>query len=279
MGQEVSGKVAIVTGGASGLGRATVELFAREGAKVVIADVDTARGAELAAQLGGSTLFRQVDVASRQDVQGLVDFAVAQFGGLHIIFNNAGIGGARHDRFLDDDLSDFQRVVNVNLLGVMLGTQCAARHMMRHGGGSIINTASIAGIKAGFGVISYRAAKAAVVHFSKCAAIDLAEYGVRVNCIAPGHIRTEMNTFAGPGMTPELIERLKKALGPVTDSGRPLKRQGKPEDVAQAALYLAGDRSAQVTGVILPVDGGVVAGDAINHFKELMEARARVIAD
>ena len=122
MGQEISGKVAIVTGGASGLGRATVELFAREGAKVVIADVDTARGAELAAQLGGSTLFRQVDVASAQDVQGLVDFAVAQFGGLHIIFNNAGIGGARHDRFLDDDLSDFQRVVNVNLLGVMLVT-------------------------------------------------------------------------------------------------------------------------------------------------------------
>ena len=278
MGSELSGKVAIVTGGASGLGRATVELFAREGASVVIADMDTARGSQLAAELSGSTIFKQVDVASEHDVQGLVDFAVDRFGGLHIMFNNAGIGGARHDRFLDDDLSDFKRVAAVNLLGVMLGTQRAARHMMRHGGGSIINTASIAGIKAGFGVISYRASKAAVVHFSKCVAIDLAEYGIRVNCIAPGHIRTEMNTFAAPGTTIEVIERLKKALGAVTDSSRPLKRQGKPEDVAQAALYLASDRSAQVTGVTLPVDGGVTAGDAINHFKELMEARASALA-
>jgi len=278
MAAELSGKVAIVTGGATGLGRATVELFLKEGAQVVIADVNDTRGEELAKSLGKAALFKQADVANAEQVQALVDFAVARFGGLHIVVNNAGIGGATHQRFLDDDLQDFQRVIGVNLLGVMLGTQRAARHMARNGGGSIINISSIAAIKAGFGVVTYRAAKAAVTHFTKCVAIDVAEYGVRVNCIAPGHIRTEMTTYATPGMTPEVIERVKKALGPVTDSSRPLKRQGKPEDVAQAALYLAGDRAAQVTGVVLPVDGGVSAGDVVNHLKEILAARARAMA-
>jgi len=278
MAAELSGKVAIVTGGATGLGRATVELFLKEGAQVVIADVNDTRSEELAKSLGKAALFKQADVANAEQVQALVDFAVARFGGLHIVVNNAGIGGATHQRFLDDDLQDFQRVIGVNLLGVMLGTQRAARHMARNGGGSIINISSIAAIKAGFGVVTYRAAKAAVTHFTKCVAIDVAEYGVRVNCIAPGHIRTEMTTYATPGMTPEVIERVKKALGPVTDSSRPLKRQGKPDDVAQAALYLAGDRAAQVTGVVLPVDGGVTAGDSVNHLKAILEARARAMA-
>jgi NAD(P)-dependent dehydrogenase (short-subunit alcohol dehydrogenase family) len=277
MGQELSGKVAIVTGGAGGLGRATAELFVEQGAKVVIADVDAERGEELAAQLAANALFKRTDVASAADIQSLIDFTLARFGALHVIFNNAGIPGARHERLLDDDLADFQRVMGVNLLGVMFGTRCAARHMMQNGGGSIINTSSIAAVKAGFGVLTYRASKAGVIHFSKCAAIDLAEYGVRVNCIAPGHIRTEMNTYAAPGTAPELIERLKKALAPITDKSRPLKRQGKPRDVAEAALYLASDRSAQVTGVVLPVDGGVTAGDPVNHLRELMEARAQII--
>lgn len=275
---ELSGKVAIVTGGASGIGRATVELFVKEGAKVVIADVDTARGEELAGQLGTAALFKRTDVANEGEVQELVDFAAEHFGGLHVMFNNAGVSGAMHERFLDDDLKDFQRVASVNLLGIMLGTQRAARHMARHGGGSIINTSSIAAIKAGFGVMTYRTTKAGVIHFTKCAAIDLAEYEIRVNCICPGHIRTEMSAYAAPGMSAELVERLKKALGPVTDVSRPLKREGRPNDVAQAALYLAGDRSAQVTGVVLPVDGGVTAGDAVNHLRRILEARTRALA-
>jgi NAD(P)-dependent dehydrogenase (short-subunit alcohol dehydrogenase family) len=277
MAAELSGKIAIVTGGASGLGRATVELFLKEGARVVIADVDS-RGEELARTLGEAVLFKQTDVANADQVQALVDFTVARFGGLHAMVNNAGIGGATHERFLDDDLQDFQRVVGVNLLGVMLGTQRAARHMARNGGGSIINISSVAAIKAGFGVVTYRAAKAAVSHFTKCVAIDLAEYGIRVNCIAPGGVRTEMTSYATPGMTPEVIERVKKAVGPVTDSSRPLKRPGKPDDVAQAALYLVSDRAATVTGVVLPVDGGVTAGDPVNHLKEILEARARAMA-
>jgi NAD(P)-dependent dehydrogenase (short-subunit alcohol dehydrogenase family) len=278
MAAELTGKIAIVTGGASGLGRATVQLFLQEGAQVVIADVNAEAGTALARQLGAAASFRRTDVGDAGDVQELVDSTVARFGGLHIMVNNAGIGGATYQRFLDDELKDFQRVIGVNLLGVMLGTQRAGRHMARHGGGSIINISSIAAIKAGFGVMTYRAAKAAVVQFTKSVAIDLAEFGIRVNCIAPGHIRTEMTSYATPDMTAEMVEKVKQALEPVTSSSRPLKRQGTPADVAQAALYLAGDRAAQLTGVVLPVDGGVTAGDAVNHLKEIMEARAKALA-
>ena len=276
MAAELSGKVAIVTGGASGLGRATVELFLKEGARVVVADLDARRGEDLARTLGPAALFKRTDVANADDVQALVDFAVDRFGGLHVMFNNAGISGTTYDRFLDDPLSDFQRMMDVNLLGVMLGTQRAARHMATNGGGSIINNSSMAAIKAGFGVMIYRAAKAAVVHFTKSVAIDLAEYGIRVNCIAPGHIRTEMTAYSTPGMTLDVIERVKKAVASVTDSSRPLKRQGTSVDVAQAALYLASDRSAQITGAVLPVDGGASAGDSVNHLQNILDARTRV---
>jgi len=277
MGQELAGKVAIVTGGAGGIGRATVELFVREGAKVVIADVDVAAGEQLAASLGGQALFRRTDVAIAEEVQALVDFAVESFGGLDIMFNNAGISCAMFDRFLDDELADFHRVMGVNLLGVMLGSQRAGRYMARHGGGSIINNASIAAHNAGFALMSYRASKAGVVHFSKSIAIDLAEYGIRVNCLLPGHIVTELNSFAEPGSSPEVAQRLQQALDPVWLSNQPLKRRGRPQDVAEAALYLASDRSAQVTGIVLPVDGGITAGDPVNHLHEIMKTRARVL--
>src|SRR6185369_11827913 len=148
MGQELSGRVAIVTGGATGLGRATVERFVEEGARVVIADVDAARGEDLATQLGAAAAFKRTDVAVADEVQALVDFAVARFGGLHVVFNNAGIaepiGG-----FLDATLENFERMMAVNLFGVMVCTQRAARHMAKHGGGSIINNSSIGGISAG----------------------------------------------------------------------------------------------------------------------------------
>jgi NAD(P)-dependent dehydrogenase (short-subunit alcohol dehydrogenase family) len=245
MGEELSDKVAIVTGGAGGLGRGIVELFVKEGAAVVIADVDADRGEALAVELGAAAAFRRTDVGNADEVQQLVDFAVERFGGLQVMCNNAGIGGSRR-RFLDDDLRDFERVVRVNLFGVMVGIQRAARHMAMHGGGSIINTTSIGGINAGAGLMTYRATKAAVIHLSRSTAIDLAEHRVRVNCIAPAHIPTEIN--ANFDQT-RIIQRM-----------QPLQRQGTPEDVANAALYLASDRSAQVTGIVLPVDGGTTAG-------------------
>ena len=276
MSQELAAKVAIVTGGADGLGRATVELFVKEGAKVVIADVNAALGEELAAELGPATRFRLTDVSDAAQVQALVDFAVAEFGALNVMFNNAGISGATFGHFVDDDLKDFQRVMSVNLLGVMLGTQRASRHMAKHGGGSIINTASIAGSQAGLGLTTYRASKAAVIHFSRCAAIDLAAHGVRVNCIAPGNIRTTMGRF-GESMSEDTAQRLDLAMDEIRMAAQPLKRHGKPEDVAYAALYLASDRSAQVTGLLLPVDGGITAGDPVNHLQAILKARTDLL--
>lgn len=278
MGKDLAKKVAIITGGASGLGKATAELFLKEGAKVVIADINAKLGAEAAAELGENARFMRTDVTKADEVQALVNFAVAEFGGLHIMMNNAGIGGKMYERFIDDELSDYHAVMDANLLSVMLGSQRAARHMRDHGGGSIINTTSTAATLAGFGVMTYRAAKAAVTQFSRSIAIDFAEYNVRVNCIAPGQIQTAMTSFTDPSMSPEVAERVKKATEPVMDGARPLKRRGAAMDVAQAALFLASDRSVYVTGMTMPVDGGVMAGDPVNHTRNILNARAKAVA-
>ena len=278
MAGELSGKVAIVTGGASGLGLACAELFLEEGAKVVIADINAANGEAVAKRLGSAARFKRVDVIKADDVQALIDFTAAEFGGLDIMVNNAGIGGKFHERFIDDDLSDYRAVLDINLLGVMLGSQRAARYMRDHGGGSIINTTSTAATLAGFGVMSYRVAKAAVTLFSRSVAIDFAEYGIRVNCIAPGQIQTPLTAYGEPGMSPEVAERVRKATEPVMDGARPLKRKGSPMDVAQAALFFASERSAYVTGTTMPVDGGVLAGDPVNHLRNILAARAKAVA-
>lgn len=277
MSQELANKVAIITGGASGIGRASAELFVAEGAKVVVADVNSEDGEALAADLGESARFRRTDVSHADDMQELVDFTVAEFGGLDILFNNAGISGAHHPRLLDDPLDDFSKVIGINLYGAMRGTQSAGRHMRDHGGGVIINNASIAGVLPGQALASYRVSKAALIHFSKCSAIDLAEYNIRVNCLVPGHIRTPLTSFSMPGMTPQQVERLREALAPVWDSNQPLKRHGHPRDVAQAALFLASERAAQITGINLPVDGGITAGDPVNHLLELFSAREEAL--
>jgi NAD(P)-dependent dehydrogenase (short-subunit alcohol dehydrogenase family) len=278
--QDLAGKVAIITGGANGIGRACVELFAEEGARVVIADVDEARGKELAGKLGGGVRFRRADVSQAADVQGLVDYALAEFGGLHVMFNNAGVSDSMHGRLLDVDLAPFERVMKIDVLGVMLGTQIAGRHMAKNGGGSIINTSSIAGIRAGYGFFTYRAAKAGVVNFTQAAAIDLGEYLIRVNCICPGNIPTEMGTYAAaaPDMTQADFDRMRRAVAEVRMTRQPFKRQGSPIDIAQVAVFLASDRSQQMTGQILAVDGGATAGDARNQIQEILQARADALA-
>ena len=260
---DLAGKVAIVTGGASGIGRGIVEKFAAEGARVVIADVETDKGEALAAALGPDAFFRRTDVSDPEQVGALVAAGVEKFGGLHVMVNNAGVSGTMHRRFLDDDLADFHRVMAVNVLGVMAGTRDAARHMAGHGGGSIINISSIGGIRAGGGVMTYRASKAAVIQFTKSAAIELAYYEVRVNAIAPGNIPTPLVAKSATSMDPEEIERFEAKIRQTMRDDRPLKREGTPEDVAEAALYFATDRSRYVTGTVLPVDGGTVAGKAI----------------
>jgi NAD(P)-dependent dehydrogenase (short-subunit alcohol dehydrogenase family) len=246
--------VAIVTGGAGGIGRATAELLVAEGARVVIADVDEEQGGQVARDIGEGAAFKQTDVSDVEQVQALVDFAAARFDGLDIMFNNAGIGSDL-TRFLHDDLEDFSRIMSVNLFGVIAGAQRAARYMKEHGGGCIINNASIAAINAGAGMISYRASKAAVAHATKCMAIDLAPYGIRVNCLTPAHIRTGITTYE---------------MGPVLRYMQPLEREAQPGDVANAVVFLASERAAQITGVVLPIDGGTTAGPPYAQTKLIM---------
>ena len=244
MSVELEGKVAIVTGGANGIGRAIVEVFLEEGARVVVADVDDDAGAALVAELGDGATFVHTDVSDSDSVQNAVDHALEHFGALHVMVNNAGISGSPR-RLLKDDLRDFDRVIGIDLFGVMVGTQRAARAMGP--GGSIVNITSIAGINPGVGFSTYRAAKAAVIHFSRCAAIDVGELGIRVNVIAPGNISTAINSSLYD--TEAVARRI-----------QPLHRVGTTRDIANAAVFLASERSAQVTGTLTPVDGGTSTG-------------------
>jgi NAD(P)-dependent dehydrogenase (short-subunit alcohol dehydrogenase family) len=254
---ELDGKVAIVTGGANGIGRAIVEVFVEEGARVVIGDLDDDSGEELVAELGEAAAFKHTDVAEPAEVQDLVEFAVARFGAVHVMVNNAGIASSFR-RLMNDDLRDFDRVMAVDLYGVIVGTQRAAHHMGE--GASIISITSIAGISPGVGLTTYRAAKAGVIHFSRCAAIELAELGIRVNVIAPANISTDINAAFD---TASIVSRI-----------QPLQRLGGTRDVANAAVYLASDRSAQVTGSVLPVDGGTTTGPPPIPFEQV-SARGR----
>ncbi len=252
---DLAGKVAVVTGGSRGLGRAIVELFADEGARVVVADIDVEEGEAVAQQLGDRARFVRTDVAEADEIQRAIDVAVADFGGLHVMVNNAGIGGS-HTPFLHDDFADFDRTIAVNLYGVMIGMQRAGRHMKDNGGGVILNTTSIGGINAGGGVMAYRATKAAVIHVTRSVAIELARYGIRVNCVAPAHIPTAINTTFDQTA--------------IIRAMQPLQRQGTPRDVAEAMCYLASDRAAQITGIVLPVDGGTTAGPPPRSMKDLL---------
>lgn len=256
MANELGGKVAVITGGANGIGRAMVEAFVAEGARVVIADIDDAAAKTVAKSLGDAAVSLQCDVSQAPMVSAALDAAIERFGALHVMVNNAGIPSSFR-RLMDDDLRDFTRVMGVDLFGVMVGTQQAAHRMGE--GGSIINVTSIAGIGPGIGLMTYRAAKAGVAHFSRCAAIELAERGIRVNVIAPGNISTAINAAFD---TKSIVSRL-----------QPLQRLGTPADVANAAVYLASERSAQVTGVVLPVDGGTTTGAPPLPVNEVMAGR------
>lgn len=170
-----------------------------------------------------------------------------------------------HPGLLDDDLADFHRIMSVNVLGVMAGTRDAARHMAAHGGGSIVNVTSIGGIQAGGGVLTYRASRPRSSSSPKSAAIELARYDIRVNAIAPGNIPTPLVAASASTMDAAKAERFEARIRETMRADRPLRREGTPDDIAEAALYFAGERSRYVTGTVLPVDGGTVAGKAIRR--------------
>jgi len=248
----LDGKVALITGGGSGIGRATALLFAKEGAKVVVADYIAEGGEEtvkMIKEAGGEASFVKADVSKAADVQRMIKVALDNYRQLDILYNNAGILGPMvpvHE--LAE--ADWDRVININLKGVYLGMHYGIPEMLKQGGGVIINTASVAGLVGFPGLPAYSATKGGIIQLTKVAALDYATHNIRVNCICPGVIWTPM--VAGITGDSEEAKAQFTRLEPVG-------RMGKPEEIAQAALFLACDESSFITGIALPVDGGFVA--------------------
>ena len=273
----LNGKVAIVTGGASGIGKATVELFVAEGARVVIADLQEEQGEALASSLGDTVSFKHTNVAQPDSVDDVVNFAVDTYGDLDIMYNNAGVSGAEgSSRFLDNDLATFEKVMAVDLLGPMLGARAAGRYMVEQGKGVILNTASIGGSHPGYGVPDYRAAKAGVIAFTRSLAIELGPSGVRVNSISPGPTKTEMIAM-DVEMSEEIKDKILNASIDAMIGMQVLKQVGEARDIAEAALFLASDRARQITGIDLVVDAGASLGDTVNRQAAMEEAFAGIL--
>ncbi|MBM4335595.1 MAG: glucose 1-dehydrogenase [Deltaproteobacteria bacterium] len=253
----LDGRVAIITGGASGIGARTARLFVENGARVVIGDMQEELGRAVAAELGGAALFQRTEVSREDDVRALVARAEQAFGRLDCIFNNAGFGGALGP-IADTPVEEFDLTFAVLVRGVFLGMKHASPLIARQGG-SVINTASVAALVAGYSPHAYAAAKAAVIQLSRSVALELAPKRVRVNCICPGFIATPLalNTV---GRRQTDLSRAAESAGMA--SAQPIPRAGEPEDIAQMALFLASDASSFVTAQHFVVDGGISAGRA-----------------
>ena len=254
----LEGKVAVITGGASGIGEATVRLFVDEGCRVVVADVLDERGRRLVDGIGKSAVYVHADVSQETQVRAAVEHAVSHFGRLDCVFNNAGLAGVSGP-IAEIPVDGFDRTIGILLRGVFLGMKHAAPIMKRQGTGSIVSTASVAGLQAGFGPHVYSAAKAAVIHLTRSVAMELGESGVRVNCICPGGIATPIFGKA-LGLDEAAADEAAKKMETVLSTHQPIQRAGLPEDIAQAALWLASDGSRFVTGHALVVDGGLTGG-------------------
>ncbi|MBA4495226.1 3-oxoacyl-ACP reductase FabG [Paenactinomyces guangxiensis] len=240
-------RVAIITGGANGIGRETAFTFAREGAQLMIADYDTAAGQEICAQLrekGAEAAFHQVDVSSRESVQKMVEATVEHFQKIDILINNAGI---THDGMLVTLTEEqWRRVIEVNLNGVFFCTQAVVPHMIKQGRGRIISASSVSGVYGNIGQTNYAATKAGVVGMTKSWAKELARHGLRVNAIAPGFVQTRMVET----VPQTVLEQVQKQI--------PVGRLGKPSDIAHAYLFLASDEADYINGTVLHVDGGII---------------------
>lgn len=255
----LNGKVAVITGATSGIGLRTAEVFVAEGAKVVIAGRRASEGEALAERLGDACIFRQTDVTEEDQVKALIAQAVDSFGRIDCLFNNAG-GPAQTGGIEGLEVDRFDAAMATLVRSVMLGMKHAAPHMKKQGSGSIINNGSIAGRLAGFSSsLVYGAAKAAVIHFTKCVAMELGESGVRVNSISPGAIATGIFGKA-LGLTTEAAEKTSVTMREIYKTAQPIQRAGIPDDIAHAAVFLASDESSFINGHDLVIDGGITGG-------------------
>jgi NAD(P)-dependent dehydrogenase (short-subunit alcohol dehydrogenase family) len=246
---KLANKVALITGAGSGMGRIASTLFAREGARIACVDIDEKAAQETVRMIeneGGQAFAVKADVARSADVQAMVAATVEKLGAPHIVYNNAGIEG-KNDFLAQMADEDFDRVISINLRGVWLGMKHSLPHMIKNGGGSIINTASIAGLVGLRGAAAYCAAKAGVIALTRVAAMEYGRYNIRVNAICPGAIDTPMvqRVQGSGGLNERSINRI-SVLG----------RIGKPEEIARMALFLASDESSFATGAPFVVDGG-----------------------
>jgi NAD(P)-dependent dehydrogenase (short-subunit alcohol dehydrogenase family) len=258
----LKGKVAVITGATSGIGARTAELFVAEGASVVIAGRRREQGEALAAALGAAASFFRADVTCEADVRAIIDHALERFGRIDCLFNNAG-APSRTGGVADVDIAEFDAAIAIHVRGTLLGMKYAAPVMLRQRSGSIINMASINGLQAGFTTLGYSTAKAAVIHLSRCAAVELGEHGIRVNSISPGPVLTGIfGKFAGQdnNKADRDAAKLTAVFAELLPGVQPIPRMGVPDDIAHAALYLASDESSFVNGLNLVVDGGITAG-------------------
>jgi len=258
MAGRLDGKVAVITGGVSGIGLGTVELFVAEGASVVAADIQDEKGRMLEQRFGGRVRYAHCDVTVEADIAAAMGLAKSEFGGLDILFNNAGISDAMRS-LAEIEAERWSWIFDVLVRGPALGMKYAAPLMVERGGGSIINTASIAGMQAGWGPIAYSSAKASVIHMSRCAAAQLSRQKIRVNAICPGLIATSI-FGASMGLPREVADQMAARVAENGAKVQPIPKGGAPEDIAKAALYLASDDSVFVTGTHIVVDGGITVG-------------------
>jgi len=259
MGRRLDGKVAVITGATSGIGWRTAEIFVAEGAKVVAAGRRAAEGEALVKKLGANCQFKQTDVTDEAQMKALISHAVETFGRIDCLFNNAG-GPAQTGGIEGLDVAQLDAAMATLVRSVMLGMKHAAPHMRRQGSGSIINNGSIAGHLAGYSSsLVYGAAKAAVIHFTKCVAMELGEAGVRVNSISPGAIATGILAKA-MGLESGAADNKADVLEGLFRSAQPIPRAGLPDDIAHAAAFLASDESSFINGADLVIDGGVIGG-------------------
>lgn len=256
---QLDGRVAIITGGASGIGAATTRRFVREGACVVVADLLEEKGARLEADFPRVVEFVRTDVSREEDVARAVAVAMERFGHLDCLFNNAGLAGV-DEPIAEIPVEGFDATMAVLLGGVFLGMKHAAPIMVRQGAGSIINTGSVAGLRTGLAPHVYSAAKAGVIHLTRSVAMELGEKGVRVNCICPGGIATPIFGRGLGGFSPERADDTIEAINEALAGMQPIQRPGQPDDIAAAAVWLASDASSFVNGHALVVDGGLTGG-------------------